>query len=56
MGAEYTDLDDILNEIEDKTDYHYKIKFRKTEEFEWDDDLKINNINAKIEDFEEYFK
>lgn len=25
-------------------------------EFEWEDDLKINKVDASIEDFEEYFK
>lgn len=29
---------------------------KESEEFEWDDDLKINNIAATTEDHEEYFK
>lgn len=31
------------------------LKIEESKEFEWDDDLKINKINATVEDFEKYF-
>lgn len=31
-------------------------KSQSSKEFEWDDDLKINNRAATIADYEEYFK
>ncbi|UNA01546.1 hypothetical protein MG295_00129 [Bacillus phage vB_BcgM] len=31
-------------------------KIESSEEFEWDDELKINYTNAETKDYEEYFK
>lgn len=31
-------------------------KIQSSEEFEWDDELKINNTDAETKDYEEYFK
>ncbi|AGY46646.1 hypothetical protein BigBertha_138 [Bacillus phage BigBertha] len=31
-------------------------KIESSEEFEWDDELKINYTNATTKDYEEYFK
>lgn len=46
-----------LESVADKADLSYEIaSHEQSEEFEWDDDLKINKLDCTIEDYEEYFK
>ncbi|MGZ9868215.1 hypothetical protein ACU3L3_07310 [Priestia endophytica] len=57
------DIDDIngvkrlLGQISERFDVDFKTAtIKESEEFEWDDDLKINRIDATIADYEDYFK
>jgi hypothetical protein len=32
------------------------VNLKESEEFEWEDSLKINRLDSTVDDFEEYFK
>ncbi|MFS0905676.1 hypothetical protein AB3N02_21770 [Priestia aryabhattai] len=50
-------LKEQLEQVADRLDVFFDhIEVEESEEFEWDDDLKINKTNATVEDFEEYFE
>jgi len=52
-----SDLDDLIEHGLRSYDLYPKfIKVESSKEFEWDDDLEINKVNGKKEDFEDYFK
>ncbi|MCF7618538.1 hypothetical protein L3137_14880 [Bacillus sonorensis] len=60
MTDEFYSIDDVKEKIEDTPTFRWArihvTDVKESEEFEWDDDLKINNIAATTEDYEEYFK
>ena len=51
----FENAESILDLLEDKTDLFYKKKESKTIEFNWNDNLKINRVDAGVEDYEEFF-
>jgi hypothetical protein len=54
-NAEY--LKEQLEQVADRLWVSFEhVEVEESEEFEWDDDLKINKTNATVEDFEEYFE
>jgi catechol-2,3-dioxygenase len=59
-NGQIQDLDHLKDELlylEDKLGFGIEIKdLKESEEFEWDDELLINKVDADIEDFEAYFK
>lgn len=57
-NEEFGDVDHIKPYLED---WHRWVMtdvtgIQESDEFEWEDDLKINKVNASVEDYEEYFK
>ncbi|MDS7057172.1 hypothetical protein NXG04_07720 [Klebsiella pneumoniae] len=58
-NEEIQDEEDLKNFIEDRLGRWVGIHISETkesEDFEWEDDLKINKTNRTAEDFEEYLK
>mgnify|MGYP000966762727 CR=1 FL=1 len=55
-NEEYKNFQDIIDSLEYKTDLNLNCFNHKETSFKWDDDLKINKLNATIEDYENYFK
>lgn len=60
FNDEYQGIDDVKGKVEESPTFRWALvhvsDIKESEEFEWDDDLKINNIAATTEDYEEYFK
>ena len=60
MSNEFYSVDDLKEKIEESPTFRWSLvhvsDVKESEEFEWDDDLKINNIAATTEDHEKYFK
>ncbi|MFC8150390.1 hypothetical protein ACFUP3_11855 [Bacillus paralicheniformis] len=60
MSDEFYSVDDLKEKIEESPTFRWALvhvsDVKESEEFEWDDNLKINNITATTEDHEEYFK
>jgi hypothetical protein len=60
VNEDVDDVDEVkrlLGQISERFDVDFKTAtIKESEEFEWDDDLKINRIDATIADYEEYFK
>jgi len=56
-NEEYKDFQDIRTNIENNT-YDVDINTFNVKEanFEWDDNLKINHLDATVEDYREYFE
>lgn len=52
----YGETENLITLFDNYTDCMFKVVHSESKEFEWDDDLKINYTNAKVEDYEEYFK
>lgn len=57
-NSEFEDTDHIHPYIEDwYGGVSTKVaNTQESDEFEWEDDLKINKVDASVEDYEEYFK
>lgn len=55
-NGNYMDVEEIINIIESNTDCECKVAYSDSKQFEWDDELKINYVDADAEDYEEYFK
>lgn len=55
INDDYTNCGEIVA-ILGQIDSHTIIIESDFKDFEWDDDLPINNINADIAEYEEYFK
>ncbi|CEQ01663.1 Uncharacterised protein [[Clostridium] sordellii] len=53
---QFETVDSFINYLADRTDCIYHVGNSETVEFEWDDDLDINNIDATTKDYEKYFK
>ncbi|MEC0764484.1 hypothetical protein P8898_19370 [Bacillus haynesii] len=45
-----------ITDIENKWTIVHVADVKESNEFEWDDDLKINHIEATTDDYEEYLK
>lgn len=53
----FNSIDDIINYLDFKThDLSFELSKSETSKFEWNDDLKINQMDCDIQDYEEYFK
>lgn len=55
-NGNYSNVDEIINMIENNTDCYCNLENLYTKEFDWDNDLDINKSDAKIESYEKYFK
>lgn len=57
---EYSEKDGFKDNIQNLTDsllgLSHITEIEESAEFEWDDDLKINNVNATKDDYDKYFK
>lgn len=60
ISDEFYSVDDLKEKIEESPTFRWSLvhvsDVKESEEFEWGNDLKINNIAAATEDYEEYFK
>ena len=59
MNEEIQDLDAFEYRIEDRLGKWVLIHsadLKESKEFEWEDELRINNVNATTDDYEKYFK
>ena len=60
FNDEIMDVDDLKGMLEEFGFHNWigiKIaNIKESKEFEWSDDLKINKVDATVEDFEKYFK
>jgi hypothetical protein len=55
-NEEYRDINDIINNIENKLDIRVENFFaRTTEDFEWYDEINVNYSNVSMAELEEYF-
>ncbi|MDI3411830.1 hypothetical protein QKW52_22660 [Bacillus sonorensis] len=60
VNCKLQDIEDIKQGIEEAPAFRWTIvhvaDVKESNEFEWDDDLKINHIEATTDDYEEYLK